>query len=349
MTSLQDPQTRSDRLKPPRSWQKPDRHFLEAVGHPWYRTLLTAQDVITTTTSSFWSKFGVRSLLLPVTTTAVSSPMGLGSDSLPVQVELGPDRVYLADSMQFLLEYGCRFVNQGCYYVMPSFRGEVTDRTHLSEFFHSEAELPVDLDTLLATVDNYLQALCAALVASCAEDITAIAGTTQHLETVATGLRSIERVTFDEAEKILRKLGSSMRVNETHGFRTIDRSGEQLLIDHVGGPLWLTHWDPLAVPFYQALDESGERTLNADLLIGQGETAGAGERHATGNATRAALARHHVPEDEYEWYIALKEQTPLRTSGFGIGVERLLLWVFDHDDVRDLQLLPRMRGSGLVP
>ncbi|HEY4454005.1 MAG TPA: amino acid--tRNA ligase-related protein [Pseudonocardiaceae bacterium] len=349
MTSLQDPQRRSERLKPPRSWQQPDRHFLDAVGHPWYRTLLAAQDVITRTTSSFWSELGVRSLLLPVTTTAVSSPMGLGSDSLPVQVQLGPDQVYLADSMQFLLEYGCRFVEQGCYYVMPSFRGEVTDRTHMSEFFHSEAELPVDLDTMLTTVDSYLRALSTALVVSSAEDIAAIAGTTLHLESVASGLRSIERVTFDEAEQILRRLGSGVRVDEKHGFRTIDRAGEQLLIDHVGGPLWLTHWDPLAVPFYQALDDSGERTLNADLLIGQGEAAGAGERHATGAATRAALGRHNVPEDEYEWYIALKDEAPLRTSGFGIGIERLLLWVLDHDDVRDLQLLPRMRGSGLVP
>ncbi|MDI5961597.1 asparaginase [Streptomyces sp. SL13] len=348
MTTSHTQESRTGRLAPPRSWKQPSRHFLDAVNHPWYRTLLETQDVITTATTGFWSSRGVKSLLLPVTTTAVSSPMGLGSDSLPVEVELGGERTYLADSMQFLLEYGCRFVDNGCYYVMPSFRGEETDRTHMSEFFHSEAELPLGLDDTLTAVDDYVRALCTALMTNCPQGVESVAGSTQHLESLAGG-RTIERITFDEAEKLLPRLGSGVRVDPVHGFRNVDRAAEKALIDHVGGPVWLTHWDPLAVPFYQALDETGERTLNADLLMGEGEAAGAGERHVTGDAARAALQRHSVPEAEYEWYIAMKDEAPLRTSGFGIGIERFLLWVLNHDDVRDLQLLPRMRGSGMVP
>jgi asparaginyl-tRNA synthetase len=340
--------TNGTRTAPPQSWKDPANHFLKALGHPWYRTLLEVQDVISAATSQFWSARGVRSLLLPLTTTSVSSPMGLGSDSLPVEVNLGGDRVYLADSMQFLLEYGCRLVEQGCYYVMPSFRGEVSDSTHMNEFFHSEAELPVGLDAMLDTVDDYVRALCTALLSGCGPQVKSIAGSTAHIERVSAG-GTIERIAFDEAERILARRGVSVRVNSEHGFRTVDRRAEQELIAYAGGPVWLTHWDPLAVPFYQALDESGERTLNADLLLGQGEAAGAGERHTTGDEVRAALALHHVPEAEYEWYAGLKDSAPLRTSGFGIGVERFLLWVLDHDDVRDLQLLPRMRGSGMVP
>jgi asparaginyl-tRNA synthetase len=275
--------------------------------------------------------------------------MGLGSDSLPVRVTIGPDEVYLADSMQFLLEYGCRFVQDGCYYIMPSFRGEATDRTHMSEFFHSEAELPVGLEDILATVDDYLRFLSTTLLTACADEIRSAAGTIEHLEVMATGPAEIERITFDEAERVLKRIGGEVRRDPDYGFRTIDRRSERLLIEHVSGPVWLTHWDPLAVPFYQALDATGERTLNADLLIGEGEAVGAGQRHATEQEARDALARHGVPAAEYEWYLAMKREAPLRTSGFGLGVERFMQWVLRHDDVRDLQLLPRMRGSGLVP
>jgi len=311
--------------------------------------LLAAQDAINQATSQFWQARGVRWLMLPVTTTAISSPMGLGSDSLPVRVTIGPDEVYLADSMQFLLEYGCRFARNGCYYIMPSFRGEATDRTHMSEFFHSEAELPVGLEEMLDTVDDYVHSLSAALLKNCEDEIRRAAGTTEHLELMASGSSAIARVTFDEAEKILARIGGETRRDPVHGFRTIDRRSEKLLIEHVSGPVWLTHWDPLAVPFYQALDATGERTLNADLLIGEGEAVGAGQRHATDEAARDALARHGVPAAEYEWYLAMKREAPLQTSGFGLGVERFMQWVLCHDDVRDLQLLPRMRGSGLVP
>lgn len=47
---------------------------------------------------------------LPITTGSISSPMGLGSDSIPVKIQLGGRDTYLADSMQFALEYGCRFL-----------------------------------------------------------------------------------------------------------------------------------------------------------------------------------------------------------------------------------------------
>ena len=75
---------------------------------------------------------GLKAGLFPITTSSISSPLGLGSDSLPVEIDLFGVNTFLADSMQFLLEYGCRFSDAGCYYVMPSFRGEATDSRHLA-------------------------------------------------------------------------------------------------------------------------------------------------------------------------------------------------------------------------
>ncbi len=339
---------RTHELKPPGSWTSPSDHFLVALSHPWYRALIAIQDTIVQETAAFWAKRGVRLLLLPITTGSISSPMGLGSDSEPVSVEIGGERTYLADSMQFLLEYGSRLTPPGCYYVMPSFRGEATDRTHMSEFFHSEAEITGTLDDVIGTVEAYLRALAAALLARNADDVRAAAGATDHLERLVAA-PSVPRLTFDEAATMLARRGGEVKTDPVHGFRTVPRASEQILIDHCGGAVWLTHWDQLAVPFYQALAPDGRTTLNGDLLIGQGEALGAGERHRTGAEVLEALRRHGVSGDEYEWYIAMKENYPLTTSGFGLGIERFLLWVLNHDDVRDLQLLPRMRGHGLVP
>ncbi len=117
-----------------------------------------------------------------------------------------------------------------------------------------------------------------------------------------------------------------------------------------GGYVWVTHWDHLAVPFYQAFaDGSQNVALNADLLFGIGETVGAGERHVDEDAVTQALRLHSVDDEPYEWYRVLKREAPMRTSGFGMGVERLLLWVLDHDDIRDLQLLPRSNGQRDIP
>ena len=96
---------------------------------------------------------------LPVTTGSISSPMGRGSDSLTVRINLEGIDTYLADSMQFLLEYGCRLNLKGVYYVMPSFRGEKADERHLCQFYHSEAEIPGKLENVMNLVDEYIKYL----------------------------------------------------------------------------------------------------------------------------------------------------------------------------------------------
>ncbi|MFQ6197732.1 amino acid--tRNA ligase-related protein [Streptomyces sp. NPDC000405] len=88
---------------------------------------------------------------------------------------------------------------------------------------------------------------------------------------------------------------------------------------------------------------------NADPLLGAGEVAGAGERHATAEAVLEGLADHQIGQEPYGWYIEMRERRPLRTSGFGMGVERLLLWVLNHDDIRDLQILVRRNGLDCTP
>ena len=64
---------------------------------------------------------------------------------------------------------------------------------------------------------------------------------------------------------------------------------------------------------------------------------------------RRALEEHQVAPDDYEWYIRMKEEYPVRTAGFGMGIERFLMWVTRENDIQDFQLLPRVNGENIVP
>src|SRR5438270_153658 len=143
-------------IRPPGSWRRPESHFLDVLDSEWYRVVVELQSAISVLTTLFWSTQGLANLLLPLTTHSISSPMGLGSDSLPVEVEIAGLRTHLADSMQFMLEYGCRLAPKGCYYLMPSFRGEDSDASHLSQFFHSEAEIIGGLEDVMSLVERYV-------------------------------------------------------------------------------------------------------------------------------------------------------------------------------------------------
>lgn len=101
--------------------------------------------------------------------------------------------------------------------------------------------------------------------------------------------------------------------------------------------------------FYQKFNENKTKALNADLLFGIGEVIGAGERHKNINELRESLQLHNVDEKDYEWYCRMKEEYPMQTSGFGMGIERFMLWVLKHDDIRDCQILSRFNGKNMIP
>jgi aspartyl/asparaginyl-tRNA synthetase len=131
---------------------------------------------------------------------------------------------------------------------------------------------------------------------------------------------------------------------------TITRKGERKLIERFGGVVWLTEMDHIGVPFYQAyVDGTNTKGRCADLLLGNGEVLGLGERHVFSKEVQTALRQHQVSEEPYTWYKEIRDTKPALTTGWGMGVERFLAWVFQHDDIRDLTIIPRMKGSSFAP
>jgi asparaginyl-tRNA synthetase len=332
-----------------KSWKNQKEHYISVLSDPWYRLLVDIQDTISTSTFRFYHQRGLKNLHLPITTSSISSPMGMGSDSQPVKVKLFGVDTFLADSMQFMLEFGCRFHAPGCYYLMPSFRGEASDETHLCQFYHSEAEIVGNREDVMRMVEEYLRYMSSAILDQCGDQIARIAGDVLHIETLTESSDPLPQVTMDEAVSFL---GDDLLLVKhcEPGYRVITRKGERRLIEEFGGFVWITNPDHLAVPFYQAFADKGQRSAKAaDLLFGLGEVVGAGERHATAELLEQALEMHEVDKGPYEWYIKIRENHPIQTSGFGLGTERYIAWLLRHDDVRDCQLLPRFNGELAIP
>lgn len=318
------------------------------IANPWCSPLIRLTDTFNDASTQFFRKRGISAAYMPITTNSISSPMGLGSDSSPVKIDLEGVSTYLADSMQFMLELACRFQPDGAFYIMPSFRGEAADARHLCQFYHSEAEIPGDLDQVIELIEAYVLHLTTVFMEEREADLTAVAGATEHLEAVVAN-SSFPRIPLAEARRRLERLPGALEVHPNRSV-SVTAVGEKELMQQVGGPLWLTHADRSTVPFYQAADPADERNaLTADLLMGIGETVGAGQRHQTAAEVYRALAQHEVDPDSYHWYVDMKTCSPMLTGGFGMGVERFFLWLTAHDDIRDMQLLQRFNGEVSTP
>ena len=315
--------------------------FIDKIGNPWVELLLNLQNELSYATYAFYREKGIQTINLPITTGAISSPMGLGSDSLPVQIELFGVKTYLADSLQFFLEYGCRFIKNGCFYIMPSFRGEMADERHLCQFYHSEAEIPGGFPDVKELVEDYIRYLCRWLLDNLSKEIERIIGTVEHLRKMA-NITVFPEIEYDEALALLKDCPYCLQENEW-GMINITALGEKELIRRYNGVVWLCNMDERLVPFYQASDGKGH-AICGDLLFGIGEVVGSGQRCTTEEEVLTSLQRHQVSPDSYDWYIRMKKHYPILTSGFGMGTERFLMWVLQHNDIRDCQLISRLNG-----
>ncbi|XP_034046831.1 uncharacterized protein LOC117528325 [Thalassophryne amazonica] len=357
--ALKEMHLKCTQIKPPRSWEHPQSHSAIAIKSQWYCNLFQIQNTLFHSTVEYFQKSCQYAYALtPLTTDTISSPMGLGSDSEPVSVHLLGQDIYLADSMQFVLEYLLRFQDNlaGTYYISTSFRGEDPDSTHLNQFFHVECELLGDMNDAIHITEQYLAHLTKTMLKKHSDIILNTAGTLAHATDMLNKLKSgtpLPRVPLDQAIPMMPSADCVEWVQDSQPQfgRKLTRKGEQILIEKYGGAVWLTEMDHLSVPFYQAYVEgSGQNKAKAaDLLLGLGETVGLGERHSTPEMVQEALRHHAVPEQSYKWYITMRQLKPVLSSGWGMGTERYLCWLLQHDDVRDMHIIPRMKGTKYMP
>ena len=356
----QQQKQQSQAISIPYSWKTPPKHALKALQSPWYTTMFRMQSTMYHDAVEFFQRImGYQYLVVPVTTASISSPMGLGSDSEPLSVKIWDQDDYLADSQQFALEWGLRLQDgvPGVYYCGTSCRGEDSDAAHLNQFCHFECELPGGLDEGISVAERYIVHTTRSILTKHRADIVAVAGTTKHIDDVLRLWTSrggnFPRVSLDEALSLTELIPDMWRyvVPERPELgKSLTRAGELMLIAKYGGAVWLTEMHHQSVPFYQAyLDGDKTKASCADFLIGLGEIMGCGARHETSDEVLDSLSRHEVDPETYSWYIDMRRLKPMKTVGWGLGIERYLCWIMQHMDVRDIQVILRLKGEHFWP
>lgn len=257
------------------------------------------------------------------------------------------EEAYLSQSAQLYLE-AMIFSLGPVWSLTPSFRAEKSRTVrHLAEFSHLEAEAPwITLDDILKVQEQLVSYVIQNTVRERAEELVYLKRDVADLKKVEP---PFERLPYENAIDILRTKGFTI-VQENGGKREI-RVGDDLNVDsereltkNASKPVFVVGY-PIAVkPFY--VKEDPERKgvgLAADMLAPQGfgEITSGGLREDDIVSMTERIKKEGLNPAAYDWYLDLRKFGSVPHGGFGLGIERLMRWITNVDDIKDTVLFPR--------
>jgi asparaginyl-tRNA synthetase len=247
---------------------------------------------------------------------------------------------YLTQSWQLYAEAAIASLGK-IYTIAPSFRAERSKtRRHLTEFWHLEVEVPwCDLNGIMKIEEEMI----AYILRRLCEDETA----SRDLEALDRSPKDLlkaeppfPKITYDEAVEKLNSDGIEFKWGDDLSWIQ-----EKYLALKFDRPFFVTHYPRTAKAFYHKLDPNRpEVTLSADLLApeGYGEITGGGQRIDDVNELLERLRENNLNPENYKWYIDLRRWGSVPHAGFGLGVERTIMWICKLIHIRDAIAFPRL-------
>ncbi|UCE29528.1 MAG: asparagine--tRNA ligase [Candidatus Bathyarchaeota archaeon] len=243
--------------------------------------------------------------------------------------------LYLTQSAQLHLEALIQSLEK-VYCVAPSFRAEKS-RTirHLAEYWHVEAEEAFStMDDLMSLEENLVGYVCQNITKQCGKEFKALGA---KAKTLAKVKPPFSRITYDEAVERLRKKGSRIKWGEDFGF------DEERTLAKEFGPVFVHTYPKKIKAFYcKTYRKKPDLVMSVDLIvpiIGELSTGGAREDDKIELLKR--LEEFGLRQEDYEWYIDLRRYGTVPHTGFGLGVERLLAWMLNLENIMDTIPFPR--------
>ncbi|HXG06540.1 MAG TPA: asparagine--tRNA ligase [Nitrososphaera sp.] len=263
------------------------------------------------------------------------------------KLEYFDEEAYLSQSAQLYLE-AMIFSLGPVWSLMPSFRAEKSRTVrHLAEFSHLEAEAPwVTLEDILDVQEQLVWYIIQNTIKQRREELA-------YLKRDVTDLKKVEppfeRLPYEKAIEILKSKG--VTVTESDGTKREIAIGDDLNIDsereltkNATKPIFVVGY-PLAVkPFYVKEDPNSKgRGLAADMLApsGFGEITSGGLREDDIVSITERIKKEGLNPADYEWYLDLRKYGSVPHGGFGLGIERLVRWITNVEDIKDTVLFPR--------
>jgi asparaginyl-tRNA synthetase len=257
------------------------------------------------------------------------------------------DEAFLSQSAQLYLE-AMIFSLGPVWSLTPSFRAEKSRTVrHLAEFSHLEAEAPwVSLEEILGVQEQLVSYAIQSTISDCSEELSFLKRDVSALKKVTP---PFERMPYPKAIETLRSKG--FMVTEENGSRREIRIGDDLSIDsereltrNSEKPIFVVGYPMAVKPFYVKEDPDHNGIgLAADMLAPQGfgEITSGGMREDDISAITGRIRKEGLDPSSYEWYLDLRKYGSVPHGGFGLGIERLMRWITNVEDIKDTVLFPR--------
>jgi len=256
---------------------------------------------------------------------------------------------FLTVSGQLNVEAYCLALSR-VYTFGPTFRAENSNTPrHLAEFWMIEPEVAfADLDAIAGLSEDFLKYLFRAVLDERADDMAFIAERVQ--KDAVTRLEAFvnapfERIDYGDAIGLLQSSGQKFEFPVEWGLDLQTEHERWLTEQHVGRPVVVTNYPEHIKAFYMRLNEDGRTVAAMDVLApGIGEIIGGAQREERLDMLDARIAQFGLDADHYQWYRDLRRYGTVPHAGFGLGFERLVVYVCGLSNIRDAIPYPRAPG-----
>ncbi len=233
----------------------------------------------------------------------------------------------------------------------PSFRAEKSNTPrHVAEFWHVEPEVAfAELPDIIEIAEALIKHIISTVLEKCPEELKFFDkhfenGLVEKLTAVASHDFAI--MTYTEAIEKLKASGKEFKYPVEWGLDLMTEHERYISEEVCKKPVFLTDYPKDIKSFYMKQNPDGKTVAATDLLVpGVGEIIGCSEREADLDKLLAAMKERNMSLDDYEHYIALRRFGSVPHSGFGLGLERIIMYVTGVQNIRDVILYPRTVGS----
>jgi|GEM_PF-3611 len=233
----------------------------------------------------------------------------------------------------------------------PTFRAENSSTSrHLAEFWMIEPEMAFcDLDGDMNLAEEFLKEVIGSLLEESAGDLTffnqridpTLLKTLEHVVT-----SPFERITYTEAIKFLENSNQKFEYPISWGVDLQSEHERWLTEDKIGRPIILTDFPKGIKAFYMRENDDNQTVRAMDVLVPRiGEIIGGSQREERLDVLEARIKEAGLPLESYWWYLDLRRFGSAPHSGFGLGFERLLMYVTGMKNIRDVIPYHRTPGS----
>ena len=249
------------------------------------------------------------------------------------------------------LEAECMAMSFGKVYTFgPTFRAENSNTPrHAAEFWMIEPEIAfADLAGDMDLAEKMVKFVIRSVLETCPQDIEFCnqfvdKGLLERLEQVASA--DFGRVTYTEAIELLKKNNGNFEYPVEWGC-DLQTEHERYLTEQVfHRPVFVTDYPKEIKAFYMRLNDDGKTVAAMDMLVpGIGELIGGSQREERLEALRQRLQELGLSEEDYWWYLDLRRYGGTKHAGFGLGFERLVMYLTGISNIRDVLPFPRTTG-----